>query len=162
MVRWATRPSLARMVGCHWTMCSCRRGQKMYNARGGSTHQRMRLGLLKVVAAVERVEPRLEEEAGPLAVLEHPAARRQAVLVLREEELDVAAAEMAKSLNDAIGRHDGIVLNHPLVQLGRVHNVGLDGAFGVHDERILVQEPQVLAVGELCQDVPRRHHARPA
>jgi hypothetical protein len=65
---------------------------------------------------------------------------------------------MAKGLNDAIRRDHRIILNHQALQLRRLHDMLLDREIGVHDERILVQEPDEFAVRELGESVSYCHH----
>lgn len=77
MVRWPTRASLARMVGCHWTTCSCAivlDKQLQSHSTIWPTHQCVRLCPLKVVAPVERVKPCLQEKLGPVTIPKHKAA----------------------------------------------------------------------------------------
>lgn len=121
----------------------------------------MCLGLLKVIAPINRIEPRLEEELGPVTVPHHQAARREALLVLREHKMDVVAAQVAERLDDAVGRDDRMILNHQLLQPRRLHDVLLDCQLRVHDEGVLVQEPDVLGVREFGDGVSHRHHQGP-
>ncbi len=75
----------------------------------------MRLGPLEVIGPVNRIEPRLQKELGPLSVPDDEAAGRQPLLVLRENDVHVLSLEMAESLNNAIRWNDGKVFLHELV-----------------------------------------------
>lgn len=125
------------------------------------TYQRVRLGLLEVVAPVQRVEPGVEEEFGPVPVAEDEAAGRQALLVLGHDKVNVVALEVRKGLDDAVRRDHGQVLDHVLLQVLGAHDVVDDVELGVHDERVLVQVPDVLGVWKLGQGVSRRRHLGP-
>lgn len=115
----------------------------------------MRLGLLEVVAPIQRIKPRVEQELGPVAVAHDEAPRREAVLVLRQREVDLLAAQVREGADDAVGRDDGLVLDHQGVHLLRGHDL-LDRQRRVHDQRVLVQEPEVLGVRVIVQGVAHR------
>src|SRR4051812_22953083 len=124
MTRCGTRASLDRMVGCHWTMCSYEvtRFGVSVTVSGASrlaerspqlprrAYQCMRLGLLKVVAPVQRIEPRVEEELCPVPVPQQEAGHGHAHVVLRHDKVNVLGADVAKRLDDALGRHHAVVL----------------------------------------------------
>jgi hypothetical protein len=65
----------------------------------------MPLGLLEVVRTVERIQPLLEEELRPFAVLDDHAIRDQASSVLAYQQRCIFCLEMPECLNDAVGHH---------------------------------------------------------
>lgn len=121
----------------------------------------MCLGPLEVIAPINRIKPRLEHKLGPLPVAHDKTAHRQTVLILRQNELHIAALEVAERLDDAVGRYDGLVFLHQGFYLGWRHNILLNLEIWVHDERVLLEEPHEVGVWVFGQGVPCRYHARP-
>lgn len=80
----------------------------------------VRLSLLKVVAAVERVVPRVQEELCPLALAHDECAGTQALVVLRQDQVDVFGAAGVECADYAVGRDDGLVGNHERLEAGLV------------------------------------------
>ncbi|KAI4129780.1 MAG: hypothetical protein LQ338_002090, partial [Usnochroma carphineum] len=75
--------------------------------RGGGTYQSMALRFLEVVAPVQRIEPRVQEELGPVASLQYQAPLTQALAVLRQYQIDPIALEIRKCLDHAVWRRKG-------------------------------------------------------
>ena len=96
--------------------------------------ERVALGFLEIVAAVQRVEPGVQEELGPLGVADQQAAAREALAVLREDEVDALAFEVREGLDDAVRRHDGLVGDHEGFEFGGLQDYAGEGFAGVHDE----------------------------
>ena len=133
----------------------------MCKERQAPTHQSMRLGPLEIIAPIQRIKPRLEKEPRPLPIPQHHAPRRDARAVLREHQVHVLGLQVAKRLDDAVGRHDRHVLAHQRLQPRRRHDVLLDRELRVHHQPARVQEPHVPAVGVLGQRVAHGHDGRP-
>jgi hypothetical protein len=104
--------------------------------------QRMEFGLLEIIAAVDRIEPHVQEVLGPLAIPQYETARCKPVFVLGDNEIDAVALEVRKRLDDAVGRNDGRVGNHEGLELRRGKQRGVDRERGVHDQRRGVQVPE--------------------
>lgn len=121
----------------------------------------MRLRLLEIIAPIRGIKPRIEEEPRPLRVANQPAVGSQAVLVLRHHEVHVLGLEVAEGVDDAVGRHDGLVHDHLLLELRGRHDVSLDRQGRVHDERVDVDVPEPGGVGELGQGVAHRDNLCP-
>lgn len=129
----------------------------MQNKLDAISYQSMSLRLLKVVASVERVQPRLEEKLGPLSVAENNVVVHQARLVLRQNEVNMIPAEVLIRLDDAVWRHNRLARNHE-----RLHRLGLqdqilERLFRVHNVGILIEVPDEFAVGELGQRSAHGH-----
>ena len=76
------------------------------------TYQCVSLGFLKIVAAVEWVEPCVQEELGPFASAEDEAALAETLAILCENEIDLVAFEVGEGPDDAVGGYDGLVPEH--------------------------------------------------
>lgn len=121
----------------------------------------MRLSLLEIIALIQRIQPRFEEEFGPVAIPHDKAPRRQPVLVLRQHEPHVLPLQVAECLDDAVGRDNREVLLHELVEFCGVQDMLGDFDVRVHDECVLVEEPDVAGVGELREGVADRDDGGP-
>lgn len=122
----------------------------------------MLLRVLEVVKPKQRIVPGVEEIARPLATLHNHAPGRQAVGVLGEDELDLLGRHVAVRLDNGLGGHDGDVAEHQRPQTVRGGDVGLERERGVHDDAVLVEEPEGGAVGERRDGVAEGGNARPA
>jgi hypothetical protein len=121
----------------------------------------MALGFLEVVAAIQRVEPGVQEELCPVCVADQEAAACQAVAVLREHEIDAFAFQVCEGLDHAVRGHDGRVGDHQAFQLrGREDFVG-EGFAGVHDQGCGGEVEEPMGVGVLCQRVAEGRHCCP-
>lgn len=76
------------------------------------TYQNVGLGLCKVIANVQRVEPEVEEVFGKITLSKEEATGAQILRIGGHNEIDILSLYMRKRLDDAIGRHDGDVLEH--------------------------------------------------
>ena len=99
------------------------------------------LRFLEVVATVQRVEPGVQEELGPVVALfctagvaEQEAAVREVVAILGEDEGGFGGGEVGEGVDDAVGGHDGDVFEHEGFE--GAEDVGLDGEGGVGDEGV--------------------------
>lgn len=126
-----------------------------------TTYKSVSLGLLKVVALVQRIHPRLDKELGPVAVSEDVAVSYEACIVLADDEGRIPSLKMAKSLNDAIRGHNWPILDHQALQLGRGHDLRLQSPIEVHDVGILIQEPNKGGIGVLRQCMAHRDDLGP-
>lgn len=86
----------------------------------------MSLGLLEVVTPVEGVHPGFGEELGPIAVSNHYAVGDHAEIVLADDEVGIAALEVRKRLDDAVWRHNGVILDHQTLQLEVIQHLALE------------------------------------
>ena len=96
--------------------------------------QSMGFGLLEIVAAIQRVEPRVKEELGPVSGSNDHAAAGQALSVLSQDKVNAAAFEVGKGADDAVRGHDGLVNDHERLQALGLHNVRLKIEGWVHDQ----------------------------
>lgn len=71
------------------------------------------------------------------------------------------ALQVFERLDDAVWRHNGLVLDHEGIHSFWVHNMGFDLEVGVHYERILVKKPVVLRVWEVRKGVAHGGEFRP-
>lgn len=148
MMFCGTSASFVRIVGCHCTICSCGRAPRQHYIRGREgagrkdTHQGVLLRVLEVVKPEQRIVPRVEEVIRPLAAPHNHAPRRQSVGVLREDELHLLGRHVAVRPDDGLGRHDGHVAQHQRPQpLGR-RDVRFERERRVHDDAVLVEDPE--------------------
>ena len=81
----------------------------------------MRFRFLEIVTSIERIEPGVDEELGPITVPQDKAAGRKSFLVLCEDKVHIFPLQMRERLDDAVGRDDGVVFNHDVLQLARSH-----------------------------------------
>lgn len=116
----------------------------------------MCLGLLKIITPINRIKPRLQQKPRPLRIAQHKTRRSQPFFILREHKVDVLPAQVRKSLDNTIRRHDGVVDEHGRLELGGAHHVLLDGQLRIHDERVHVHVPKVCGVGVLREGVAHR------
>lgn len=126
-----------------------------------TTYKSVSLGLLKVVALVQRIHPSLDEELGPVTVSEDVAVSYEPCIVLADDESCITSLKMAKSLNDAIRGHNWPVLDHQAFQLGRRHDLRFQSPIEVHDIGILIQEPNKGGIGVLRQCMAHRDDLGP-
>ena len=121
----------------------------------------VRLSLLEVVSAVDGVEPDIEEVVGPVAAADEEAGNAEPVAVLRDDEVDARALEVGKCLDDAVGRHDGLVGQHARLEPRRRRYVSTHGHGVVHDQRVAVQRPKPRRARERRHGVSQRRHLGP-
>lgn len=121
----------------------------------------MGLSPLEVVTPIDRIKPRLQHELSPLPIAHDETADRQSFFILREDKIYIRTLQVAKGFDDAVRGDDGLVLLHQGFYPGGCHYVMLDRETRVHDERVLVEEPQEVAVGILGERVSRRDHTCP-
>lgn len=126
-----------------------------------NTYQGVRLGFLEVVASIERVVPAVEEKLGPLAVSDNEAFCRHAFEILGDHDINILRLEVRIRLDDAIRKGDRLVANHQVLKLVRSHDIFMDRNARVHDEGVLGEEPDVLAVGKLIQGMPHGNNLCP-
>ena len=111
-----------------------------------TTYQGVPLRLLKIVAPVQRIEPDVEKKLAPLALPQHEALLAQALAVLGEHEINFIPGQAREGVDDAVGRHDGLVAQHQRLEpLGR-HDVLRKRQRGVHDDGVRGEGPEVGAV----------------
>lgn len=115
--------------------------------------ERVALGLLEVVAAVQRVEPGVEEELGPVRVADQQAAAGQPVVVLRQHEVHALALQVRERLDHAVRRHDGLVDDHEAFELRGREDFVREGLARVHDEGGGREVEEPLGVGVQGQGV---------
>lgn len=68
---------------------------------------------------------------------------------------------MAVRFDNGLGGHDGDVAEHQRPQTVRGGDVGLERERGVHDDAVLVEEPEGGAVGECRDGMAESGNARP-
>lgn len=95
--------------------------------------QSMALSLLKVVAPIQRVEPRVQEILSPVPTPDDHAAAGKTLLILAEHEVDPLALQVWERLDHAVGGHDGLVDDHEGFETPRLHDVRVEGDGRVHD-----------------------------
>lgn len=121
----------------------------------------MGLCFLKVITAIHWVKPRIEEEFCPFAILHNYATSSETVLILRGNEFDVACSDMRKGLDDAVWWHNRVILQHHLLELLGAHHMFFNFGARIHDERVLVEVPNVLAIGIFSDRVSHSYHFCP-
>lgn len=121
----------------------------------------MSLGLLEIVASVQRIHPRLKQELAPLAVPNHHAAGDQTRAVLADNEIDLIWPQVRKRLDNAIRRHNRVVLDHQALESLPIQQLVLQRLVHVHDVGVLVEVPDEAALGELGQRMSHSHEFRP-
>lgn len=105
----------------------------------------MSLSLLEVVASIQWIEPRLRKVLSPVAVAQHYTVRCQSIAVLAYDQRSVLPSQVAKSLDDAIGRNDREAPDHQLLEVPRFHDVQ-QCLVRIHDVCVLVEVPHIGAV----------------
>lgn len=123
--------------------------------------QSMPLGLLKVVAPVQGIEPGVQEKLGPVSVPHDHASARQSFLVLRQDEVDPRPLQMREGLDHAVGWYDGLVDDHEGFEPRGVHDVLFERQGGRHDERGRGQVEEVGRVRVERHCVSQRWHDGP-
>jgi hypothetical protein len=101
----------------------------------------MCIRLLEIVRAVQWIKPGVQEELGPLSSADNEAPLRKALFVLGENQINVGALQMWKSLDNTIWWYHGLVSQHHTFQLLCIHDGVLNCLCWVHDQRILIEEP---------------------
>lgn len=122
----------------------------------------MLLRVLEVVEPEDRIVPRIEEIARPLAALHNHAPGRQPVDVLGQDELHLLGRHVAVRLDDGLGGHDGDVAEHQGPQALDGGDVRLERERRVHDDAVLVEDPERRAVRECREGVAEGGDAGPA
>ncbi|KAB8346042.1 hypothetical protein FH972_023094 [Carpinus fangiana] len=106
------------------------------------------LGALEAVAAVQRVEPAVKEEPGPLAALDQHRVLAEALVVLREDKLNAVVVARLERVDDAVRGHHRHVGDHEVLEARLGGDVGVDGEVWAHEERMLVKVKEPCAVRE--------------
>lgn len=127
-----------------------------------STYQRVCLRPSKVIAPIQRIKPDIQEEARKLPLSNEKAPRAQVIIVRGEDQIDVFGAQMRIRLDDAIGRHDGDILEHHRLQATLVEDMRFYRLARVHEERVGVEVKEKLRVGVGCHRVADGGDERPA
>lgn len=125
------------------------------------TYQRVSFSLLEVVTPIKRIHPGLDEELGPVSITNHHTVCDQATVVLAHDELGIVSLEMRKCLDDAVGGYNWVILDHQALQLLGTRYLILERLGIVHNVRILIEEPEVLAVGIFRQGVAQGDNLGP-
>lgn len=102
----------------------------------------MALGLLKVIAAINGIEPRVQKVLCPLAIANNKTTRRQPVLVLRDYQVNAISLDVAEGFDDAIRGHDGGVCDHQFFKACGCENVRFEREGGRHDQGGAVEVPE--------------------
>ena|SRR6266536_1676822 len=112
------------------------------------TYQSMCIRLLKIVRAVQRIKPSVEEEFTPISSSNDETAWRQPLSVLREHEIDLVSFQMWEGLDNAVWWDNRLILEHLALQTLWGHNVAFNRQVWIHDQRVLVKTPEISAVCE--------------
>lgn len=75
-------------------------------------YQAMSLGFCKIIAAIQRIKPKIEKKARKIAIPQDKTARAEVLTVLRDDQVHIFFLEVCECLDDAIWRNDGCVLHH--------------------------------------------------
>ena len=121
----------------------------------------MSLRLLEAIASVDGTKPRLEEEPRPLRIPDNEARRRQAFLVLGNHQVNVLALKVRERLDNTVRRDDRVVADHDGLEIARLHQIALHAHGRAHEQRVLLDEPEVRCVRELGQRGAQGDHLRP-
>ena len=109
---------------------------------------------LKIIAAIERVEPRVQEELRPFAPPYHKAALTETLSILREDQIDLVALKVCERSDDAVGRDHGLIPQHQRFEALFVHDVRGEGDFRVHDQAVWRQAEEVGRMRVLGHGMP--------
>lgn len=134
----------------------------MEEEEGKDTYQGVLLRVLEVVETEQRIVPCVEEVICPLAAPHNHAPGRQTVCVLREDELHLLGRHVAVRLDDGLGRHDGHVAQHQRPQPLRRRDVRFERERRVHDDAVLVEDPERGRVRVCGEGVAQGRDAGPA
>lgn len=124
--------------------------------------QRMRLRVLKVVAPIQRVEPRIQQKVRPVSSSHQEAVIAQRVLVLRQDEVDVRGGFVVEGFDYAVRWDDGLVGDHEGFEAVRRNNLLLYRDGGLHEEGVRVEVEEPGAVWVFGHGVPDGWDACPA
>ena len=72
----------------------------------------MDLSLHKIITAVQRLEPDIQEEPRKVAVPQDKATRTEILAILRQDEVDILLLQLRECLDDAVRRHDRDILQY--------------------------------------------------
>ena len=72
----------------------------------------MPLRFLEIVTPVQWIKPHIQEEFGPFALPKYETLLAESLAVLREDQINLVALEVREGMDDAVGRDDGLVLEH--------------------------------------------------
>ena len=72
----------------------------------------MAFSLLKVVRAIQGIEPRIQEKLGPFSPPQNEASMAQALSVLRQNEIGFITLEVTESMDNRVRRHHWNVFLH--------------------------------------------------
>ena len=109
---------------------------------------------LKIIAAIERVEPRVQEELRPFAPPYYKATLTETFSILREDQIDLVAFEVCECSDDAVRRDHGLIPQHQRFEALLVHDVRGEGEFRVHDQAVGRQAEEVGRMGVLGHGMP--------
>jgi hypothetical protein len=104
--------------------------------------QSVKLGLLEIVRPVHGVEPDIQKVLGPLAIPDDEATRRQAILILSEDEVYPVPLQIAECLDDAVWRDNGCIGDHKRLEFGGGEEGGVNRDRGIHNQSGLVEVPE--------------------
>lgn len=103
--------------------------------------ERVALSFLEIISPVQRVEPRVQEELGPVIALfatagiaQQKAAVCEIVAVLGKDQRGLLSGEVGEGVDDAVGGDNGDVFEHK--GLETLEDVRFDGERGRGDERV--------------------------
>ena len=108
-------------------------------AVGGETkraYQCVGFGLLEVVAAIERVEPCVQEEFRPFASPEDETTLTETLAVLCEDQVDLVAFEVCEGPDDTVWWYHGLIPKHHRLKALLVHDMGSEGDFWIHNQAV--------------------------
>ena len=119
-----------------------------------SAYQSVGFCFLKIIAAIERVEPGVQEELCPFAPPYHKAPLTETLPILRKDQIDLVAFKVCERPNDAVRRDHGFIPQHQRFEALLVHDVRGEGDFWVHDQAVRRQAEEVGRMRVLGHGVP--------
>lgn len=106
----------------------------------------MTLGLLKVIIPIQRIEPAIQKKARPLPLPHDKTPLAQRLGVLRQDQVDLVALQMAEGPDDAVRRHDGLVFEHEAFEPLRGEDMLVQRERRIHDQGVRGEREEVGAV----------------
>lgn len=76
------------------------------------TYQSVHLRFLKVILPIQRIEPHIKEESRKVALSKHKASGVQVLVIRADYKVDILWLQVRESLDNAVRRHNGNVLEH--------------------------------------------------
>lgn len=97
------------------------------------TYQCVSLGFLEIVAAVERVEPCVQEELRPFTPPDQEAPLAETFVILCEDQINLVALQMRKGPDDTVWWNDWLIPDHQGLEALRIQKMRFERYRWVHN-----------------------------